>query len=170
MLSKDDMQQLKAENELLQLQLQDITEMINIREEELEILRKKASFTVMLQSTLDGNLDQIEQMQNNLGEQQRKVAGAARREVAMENEIIQSLEMEKEFYNIKDKYSSARAAINDLDNEIAESSSMYRQLAASISRVAELESSLEITLLENERLKQKLEKYTGTDPSAPNNE
>ena len=160
MLSTDEIQQLKSENELLQIQLQDITEMINIREEELAILRKKASYTVLLQSTLDGNLEEISQMQHIIGEQQRKMAGATKREVAMENEIIQSLDMEKEFYTIKDKYESARTAITDLDNELAETTSMYRQLAASIARVAELESSLEIALMENDHLKEKLEKFT----------
>jgi hypothetical protein len=158
MLSNDEIQQLRSENELLQIQLQDITEMINIREEELEILRKKSAYTVLLQSTLDGNLEEIAQMQNFIGEQQRKVAGAAKREVAMENEIIQSLEMEKELYTIRDKYESARAAINDLDNELAESSMMYRQLAAANSRIAELESTLEIALMGNALLKEKLEK------------
>lgn len=160
MLSNDEIQQLRSENELLQLQLQDITEMINIREEEIDILRKKSAFSVLLQSTLDGNLEEITQMQQFIGDEQRKVAGAAKREVAMENEIIQSLEIEKEFYTIRDKYESARAAITDLDNELAETSSMYRQLAASIARVATLESSLEIAIMENEHLKQQLEKFT----------
>ena len=160
MLSADEIQQLKSENELLQIQLDDITEMINIREEELAILRRKAAYTVELQSTLDGNLEEISQMQHFIGDQQKKMAGAAKREAAMENEIIQSLDMEKEFYNIKDKYTSAKAAITDLDNELAETSSLYRQLAASIARVAELESSLEIALMENDHLKERLEKLT----------
>lgn len=160
MLSKDELQQLKSENQLLQIQLNDITEMINIREEELDILRKQAAYTVLLQSTLDGNLEEITQMQLFIGEQQRKVAGSVKREVAMENEIVQSLEMEKEFYTIRDKYESARAAITDLDNELAETSSMYRQLAASNARVAALESSLEIALMEIDRLKEKIGKLT----------
>ncbi|MEP7163264.1 MAG: hypothetical protein ABI741_01145 [Ferruginibacter sp.] len=157
MLSQDEIQQLRSENELLQIQLADITEMINIREEELGILRKKAAYSVELKSTLDGNLEEFSQMQYHIGDQQRKMDGAAKREAAMENEIIQSLDVEKEFYNIRDKYESARAAITDLDNELAETSSMYRQLAASIARVAELESSLEIALMENDHLKQKIE-------------
>ena len=160
MLSADEIQQLKSENELLQIQLDDITEMINIREEELAILRRKAAYTVELQSTLDGNLEEISQMQHFIGDQQKKMAGAAKREAAMENEIIQSLDMEKEFYTIKDKYTSAKAAITDLDNELAETSSLYRQLATSIARVAELESSLEIALMENDHLKERLEKLT----------
>jgi len=159
MLSKDEIQLLKSENELLQLQLQDITEMINIREEELDILRKKAAYTVLLQSTLDGNLDEITQMQELIGEQQRKFAGATKREIAMENEIIQSLEMEKELYTIRDKYESARATINDLDNEVAESISIYRQLSAAIAKIAELESSIEIERLEISQLKEELQAF-----------
>lgn len=160
MFSKDEIQQLKSENELLQIQLQDITEIINIREEELEILRKKSAYTIMLQSTLDGNLEEISQMQQFIGEQQRKTVGAEKREASMENEMIQSLDMEKEFYNIRDKYESARAAITDLDNELAETTSIYRQLSASIDRVAELESSLAIVIMENDQLKEKIEKLT----------
>ena len=160
MLSKDDIQQLKSENELLQIQLQDITEIINIREEELDILRKKAAYTVLLQSTLDGNLEQINQMQSRIGEEQGRLAGYFKRETAMEEEIIQQIGMEKEFYNIRDKYESSKAAIKDLDNELAETASMYRQLATYVTRVAELESSLEIALMENKNLKEKLEKLT----------
>lgn len=164
MISKEEMQQLKSENELLRLQLSDITEMINIREEELDILRKKSAYTVLLKSTLDVNLEAITQMQLFISEEQQKVAGAAKREAAMENEIIQSLETEKEFYLIKKKYETARAAIIDLDNELAETASMYRQLAEANARVAELQSSLEIALMENGQLKEKLKKPT-IDPA-----
>ena len=156
MISTDEIQQLRSENELLQLQLQDITEMINIREEEVEILRKKAAYTVLLQSTLEGNLEQISQMQNIIGEHQRKVSGSARREAAMEEEIIQQIGMEKEFYTIRDKYESSKAAIKDLDNELAETASMYRQLSESMSRIAELESNLALVMLENKQLNEKI--------------
>ncbi|MEO6489217.1 MAG: hypothetical protein ABIO04_04680 [Ferruginibacter sp.] len=157
MLSKDELQQLKSENELLRIQLQDITEMINIRDEEVGILRKKAAYSVLLQSTLEGNLEEITQMQNNIGEQQRLAAGAAKREMAMEEEIIQSIEMEKDFYTIREKYESSKAAVRDLDNELADTSIMYKQLAGSISRVAELESQLELAQLEIEHLKQQFQ-------------
>lgn len=157
MVSEEEIQQLKSENELLQLQLQDITEMINVREEEIELLRKKAAYAIMLQSTLDGNLEQISQMQLFIVEEQRKLVGAAKRESAMEDEIIQSIQMEKDFYNIRDKYESSKAALQDLDNELAETSGMYRQLSECMSRIAELESNLEIAQLENQYMKEELE-------------
>lgn len=164
MLSTDDFQQLQSENELLKIQLNDISEMINIREEEVDILRKKAASAVLLQSTLEGNLNQIAQMQLLIGEQQKKAAGALKRETAMEEEVIRSIEMEKSYYTLQEKLDSNKAALKDLDNELAETASLYRQLSATMSRVAELESSLEMIQLENMRLKDKLERLTKQDP------
>ena len=165
MLSTGDLQQLQSENELLKIQLNDISEMINIREEEVDILRKKAANSVLLQSTLEGNLNQIAQMQLLIGEEQRKAAGAARRETAMEDEVIRSIEMEKSYYTLQEQLDSNKAALIDLDNELAETASLYRQLSESMSRVAELESSLEMIQLENMRLKDKLEKLSKQDHS-----
>lgn len=165
MLSTGDLQQLQSENELLKIQLNDISEMINIREEEVDILRKKAANAVLLQSTLEGNLNQIAQMQLLIGEEQRKAAGATRRETAMEEEVIRSIEIEKSYYTLQEELDSNKVALKDLDNELAETASLYRQLSESMSRVAELESSLEMIQLENMRLKDKLEKLSKQDLS-----
>lgn len=165
MLSTDDLQQLQSENELLKIQLNDISEMINIREEEVDILRKKVANAVLLQSTLEGNLNQIAQMQLLIGEEQRKAAGATRRETAMEEEVIRSIEIEKSYYTLQEELDSNKVALKDLDNELAETASLYRQLSESMSRVAELESRLEMIQLENMRLKDKLEKLSKQDLS-----
>ena len=165
MLSTGDLQQLQSENELLKIQLNDISEMINIREEEVDILRKKAANAVLLQSTLEGNLNQIAQMQLLIGEEQRKAAGASRRETAMEEEVIRSIEIEKSYYTLQEELDSNKVALKDLDNELAETASLYRQLSESMSRVAELESRLEMIQLENMRLKDKLEKLSKQDLS-----
>ena len=165
MLSTGDLQQLQSENELLKIQLNDISEMINIREEEVDILRKKAANAVLLQSTLEGNLNQIAQMQLLIGEEQRKAAGATRRETAMEEEVIRSIEIEKSYYTLQEELDSNKVALKNLNNELAETASLYRQLSESMSRVAELESSLEMIQLENMRLKDKLEKLSKQDLS-----
>lgn len=157
MLSGDEIQQLKSQNELLQIQLNDINEIINIREEELGILRNKVVLTTSLKSTLEGNLDQILQMQHIIGEQQRISAGCLKREAAMEDEIVESVRIEKEYFEIKEKYESSKAANRDLDSELAETAGMYLKLAASNGKVAELESSLEIAMMENKLLREKME-------------
>lgn len=152
MLSDVQIKQLKSENELLQLQLQDVNYMIGIREEELEILRDKAKDAVMLQSQLEGTLDGIGQMQNFIGRKQQEAEGAARREAAMEEEIIQSLNMEKEYYDIKSRFASTSAALIDINSQLSEAAHVYKELAKANTRIAELESSVEIIEEEKEHL------------------
>jgi len=154
MLSEDIIQQLKSDNALLHVQLNDLTELIQIREEELEILRIKAAQVAALQSNLDENIYQLEQMQLFLGDQERGVAGANRREQSMETEMLESLQMEKDSYTLSDKLKSTRAALDDISEQFAEASTLFREVATLKSTIAELESKLEIESLDNQFLRE----------------
>ena len=158
MLSNEQVLQLISENELLQIQLKDVNEMIEVREEELDLLRKTAAHARDLKSRLDANLYQIEQMQNRIGEDQRLAAGAARRESALEIEMIGSLKMETEYYGLTDQFASTKAALEDINREVYETKGLYARLAQLTTRVAELESNLEIAALDNSFLKEELER------------
>ncbi len=151
------LQQLKSENELLQIQLQDVNEMIQVREEELQILRNTAAHAVLLQSRLDMNLDEFYQLQDHIGNQQQDAEGSAKREASLEEELMQSISMETEFYNIKDQFESTKAALMDVQSEMDTVASLYKQIAGLTTRVAELESSQEIAALENGFLKEELD-------------
>jgi regulator of replication initiation timing len=159
MLSDNLLQQLKSENELLQIQLQDVNDMIKVREEELEILRETAAHAVSLQSRLDMNLDEFYQMQDHIGNQQQYAAGAAKREASLESELLQSIEMETQLYNMKDQFASTKAALADLNNEMNSLASVHKDVAVLKARITELESNLEIAALENGFLKEELDKY-----------
>ncbi|MCX6323142.1 MAG: hypothetical protein NTZ41_02935 [Sphingobacteriales bacterium] len=154
MLPEHIIQQLKSENALLHVQLNDLDELIRIREEELEILRTKAAQVAALQSNLDENIYQLEQMQLFLGDQEREVAGANRRELSMETEMIESLQMEKDYYTLSDKLKSTRAALEDVSEQFAEASALFREVATLKSTIAELESKLEIESLDNQFLRE----------------
>jgi len=153
MLSEQEIKTLKEENESLKKQLDEISYIISIREDELNILREKLGELAELRSELDVNLDQIAQMQLFLNEHQRKTEGAFKREAALEDELVESIEMEKSFYNIRDKYESSRAAIKDMDAELGDALLMYKQLGDANSKIARLESMMEILQMENENLK-----------------
>ncbi|MEO7524198.1 MAG: hypothetical protein ABIT58_08895 [Ferruginibacter sp.] len=159
MLSDNLLQQLKSENELLQIQLQDVNEMISVREEELEILRQTAAHAIELQSRLDMNLDEFYQMQDHIGNQQQYAEGAARREASMETELLLSLEMETQLYNMKDELTSTKTALADINNEMDTIPAMYKEMAMLKAKLAELESNQEIAALENGILKEEVEKY-----------
>ena len=159
MLPDSLLQQLKAENELLQIQLQDLNEMINAREEELEILRKKATLAIELQSRLDMNLDGFYQMQSMIGEQQQVVQAASKREASLEKELLESIEMETRFYTLKDQLESTKAALSDVNKEMDKMASLYKEVAQLKSKISELESNAEIMVMENGFLKEELEKF-----------
>lgn len=158
MLSKDQVQQLVSENEHLQIQLQDLNEMISIREEELDILRLKAQRAVELQSKLEGTLNEMEQLQNFIGDKQQQAEGAARREANMENEIVQSIQIEQQYYEIRDQYNSTKAALADIHHEAEVAKQAYKDLADAHSKIAELQSRLDIEAEEKELLKYEMSK------------
>ncbi len=157
MISDNQIQQLKSENELLQIQLLDVNEMIKVREEELDLLRKTAAHAVLLQSQLDLNLGEFEQMQLHIHKEKRVAESALKREATLEEEVFQSIRMETAFYNMQDEFASTKAALADINNELAQSASLYRQVADLKARIAELESNLEIAALENTFMKEELD-------------
>ncbi len=158
MHSEDEIQKLKSENEYLQLQLQDVNYMLSIREDELEILREKAKQAVQMKSTLEGNYNELAQMQAIIGKTQQKAFGAAKREAATEDELIQSVQIEKAYYTTKQELASVSAAFNDVDSKFAEASNVYKELEDAKRKIAELESLNDIFKEEKEFLAYELEK------------
>lgn len=159
MPSADFVEQLKSDNELLQLQLQDLEYMIRLREEELDSLREAASLAVELQSRLDINLHEIAQMQQFIGSQQQQMEGVTKREANLETEMLQSVQTETAYYTIKEQFLSTQAALTDLHQQLADTTALYQQLSNLKSKVALLESSLAIAVLDNGFLKEELDLY-----------
>ncbi len=157
MLSEQLLQQLASENELLQVQLQDLNYMIEAREEELLLLRKAAANGVRLQSKLDANLFEIEQLQSLMEESQQQANSAMRREANMEDEMMMSLQMEKDFYQMKDQFSSTQIALEDVNLQMREAVAMYQEVSDLRKKIVELESQLEIAQIDNTYLKEELE-------------
>lgn len=158
MLPEQEIQRLKSENEYLQLQLQDVNYMLTIREEELELLRDKARQAVQMQSRLEGNYNELAQMQITIGKTQQQAYGAAKREAAMEEEILQSIQIEKAYYNTRKELASVTAAFTDVDSKLDEVTTVYRDLENARRKIAELESLNEIAKEEKEYLAYEVEK------------
>lgn len=158
MSSEQEIQRLKSENEYLQLQLQDVNYMLTIREEELDLLRDKARQAVQMHSKLEGNYNELAQMQITIGNTQQKAFGAAKREAAMEEELIHSLHIEKAYYNTRKELASVTAAFTDVDSKLDEVTTVYKDLETAKRKIAELESLNEIAKEEKEYLAYEVEK------------
>jgi len=148
---------LKKENEQLQFELNDLEYLIGLREEELLMLKNKVASITELQSRYDQQLYHMEQMQQFVKEAQQKNISAVKRENAMEEELIQSITIEKEYYSLHEQLKSSIIALEDTNNQLSDAVGMYKKLKDMKNKIAALESSLEIAQLDNQFLKEELE-------------
>lgn len=158
MQNEDFIQELKNENEELQYQLKDLEYLIQLKEEELDDLKKASQQVSSLQSKIDQNLYQFEQMQLFINEEQQKLQGALKREASIEQELIDGIATEKSYYEIKEEFNSTKTALQDINEQMNEAATIYQQLVLMKKKVAELESNLEIANLDNQFLKEELDK------------
>jgi hypothetical protein len=156
MQSEDYIKDLKKENEELQFQLKDLEYLIQLKEEELADLRRASQQVAELQSKIDQNLYQFEQMQLLISEEQKKLQGALKREASMEQELIDVIGIEKSYYEIKEEFNSTKTALHDITEQMNEAATIYQQWISLKKKVAELESNLEIVNLDNQFLKEEL--------------
>ena len=157
MLTERQVEILRSENELLQLQLDEVNMMISVREQELDLLRQRAAQAAEMQSRLDTNLLEFEQMQNSIGFSQQKNAGASQRLEQMEEELYSSIKDQlKSEHKVKD-FESLEANLLDTTNELQEAAAAYRQLRDIKSKLAATQSDLEIAYMEITSLKEELQ-------------
>ena len=156
MLTDKQIQALRSENELLQIQLEDVNMMIEVREEELELLRNRAKEAAAMQSKLDNNLDEFDQMQRSLGDIQQKNSGNIERLEEMENELYDSVKEQIKYADSLKEFNSVEANLLDTTNELHEAASVYRRMAEMKTQLAASQSNLEIAMMEIESLKEEL--------------
>jgi hypothetical protein len=147
---------LKKNNLQLEQELQELHAIIEWKEEELSHLKKTSQQVVEMQSKFDLQIYELEQMQSNVESLQKNIVTAARRENAYEQELLESIERETAYYTLKEEFASTQAALKDFHQQMDEVTELNKQVADLKSRVASLESHLEIAMLENGFLKEDL--------------
>jgi oligoendopeptidase F len=156
MLTERQIEILRSENELLQLQLDDVNMLIRVREEELDLLRKRAQEAAEMQSRIDTNLLEFEQMQNNLGFSQQQNEGKNDRLAEMEEELYQSIKDQLQADEKMKDFASLQANLLDTASELEEASAVYKKMQQMKTKLAATQSELEICLIEIESLKEEL--------------
>jgi chromosome segregation ATPase len=149
--------ELKNENDQLQKQLDELEYLIQIKEEELELLRKESENLSELKSKIQMNLYEFEQMQLHILEHQKKAVGAIKRETMLEEELFQNIKIETEYYKIKEDLNSTKTALEDINHQMSEAVLLYKQVADLKSKITELESNLEIAELDKQFLKEEID-------------
>ena len=156
MLTEKQIAVLKSENELLHIQLEDVNMMIAVREQELDLLRERAREATAMQSKLDSNLFEFEQMQNNIGNCQQKNAGYFERLQEIEDELYESVKEQLKYAKALKEFNSMQANLHDTNAELQEATGVYKKLIQMKSSLSQTQSNLDIALIEINSLKEEL--------------
>ena len=156
MLTEKQLQQLKSENEYLQIQLEDVNSAIRRKEEELEILRETAGMAAELKSKLDANLVEISYLQDNMAYRDEHGIYSEVRMEELEKELFDSIKAQQKCNDAFKENQQLQANLLDTTNELNEASSLYIKMQRLKTTLAETQSNLEIANLEIESLKTEL--------------
>ena len=156
MLSADQLNRLIKENEDLQAQVEELNMILSVREQELELMKKNPGEAAELRSMLDVHLDEFQAMQNQIGEKQRQVEGAAERELELEQELTGAAEFVQLYNELLQEYASSQAQLNDTQAQLLELDRRNRQLQEIAGRIGEVESKLYNSISERDELKERV--------------
>ena len=157
MLSAQQIQQLLSEYESLQAQLEEANEILALREEELAMVREHAAEAAALRSQLDIHLDELKMMQNFIGRQQQKAAGAEERELELQQEITAAIPVQHQYNDLLQQYNYIATQLTDIQEELASVKKKNNMLQKIAVQVGELESTVENLTLERDALQAKLD-------------
>ena len=158
MLSAEQIKLLISANESLQVQLADANAMLTAREQEIDYLSAELAESVALRSKIDGQQDEIESIQNRLGEKQQASKGAAERELELQRELTEMAELNKEYGELLQDYAYLQSQFKDMLAEITALKESNLQLEQSVRRIGELQSLLENSVQERDSLKEQIAK------------
>lgn len=156
MLSTEQIQQLIVENESLQVQLQELDYILEIKEEELAEFKKIASAATEMRSMLDTRLDELQLMQNRIGKQQQQAEGAEDRELELQQELTQAIQLQHQYNDLFQQYTYVNTQLTDIQEELAAVKKKNKMLQQIAVQVGELESTLENLTLERDELKNRI--------------
>ena len=156
MLTGEQIKKLISANESLQVQLDDANAILAAREAEIEILQTELDDAIALQSKLDGRLDEMESIQNQLGEKQQAAKGAEEREIELHQELTGMAGLNKDYNELLQDYAYLQSQFKDVQAQLTALNERNFQLQKIAGRIGELESKLENNLLERDDLKNRV--------------
>ena len=156
MLSEAQIKKLISANESLQVQLADANAILAAREQEIEFLGNELAEATELRSKIDGQQDEIESIQNQLGQKQEAAKGAEEREFELHQELTEMALLNKQYNELVQDYAYLQSRYKDIQAQLTVLQERNLQLEQTASRIGELESSLENSLLERDDLKERI--------------
>jgi hypothetical protein len=142
--------------------LEEAREIISLRDEQIGILRGKASKAAQLQSSLDNMRYEVEYLQDMIEKEAQKNAGATVREHEMMEELKRDTGKLQQMGTLLEKYDSAQKQLKLYQQEADELAALNKELLEDLRKIPMLQSSLEIEKQENKILLDKLNRLENT--------
>lgn len=136
---------------LMQAQLNDLEYLIEMREDELRMLRNSTDSLTAFRSQLETSMLEREEMERKISEFQQKYHAILNREEAMENELVQYIGQDRSVEDWERKNQSLRAELEIVLDELAEARKEIEELTVFRSLVTELQSKMEMMSLKYQR-------------------
>lgn len=156
MLSAKQIEQIITENESLATEVQELNEILAIKEEEIALLKKGTVSDVELRSLMDLQLDELHMMQNRIGKHQQKEAGAEQREFELQQELTDAAKLNQQYNELFSQYTYTATQLEDVQQELAKLKKRNNMLQQIAVKIGEIESSMETVIAERDELKDKI--------------
>lgn len=156
MLSEEQIKRLVSNNDSLQVQIADLNIVLAEKEDELDKLRTELSKSTFLRSQMDGQLAEIESIQDKLGQNQMQARGAEERELELKQELNEAGKMAPKYDALAQQYAYLQSQHEDLKAQLLEVNKRNSELAQLAAKVGELESRLSNMTLERDDLRNRL--------------
>ncbi len=148
---------LLSENEFLQLQMEDLNTELKKRDEEIDLLGDVTESTAALQSKIDSNLIEIEQLRYNSEQVAQKSLGIEMMNEELEMSLYKEIKgRQKDQASLKEM-DSVKANMDIISEELNEAAELYRKIQLLKASLAEAKSIASMKEIENENLKEELE-------------
>jgi chromosome segregation ATPase len=156
MLSEGQIQILIAENEKLQAEVEELNEILAIKEEAIAELKKIALSNAEIRSKMDMQQEEIEILQNRIGQQKQKSAGAEQREFELHQELTAAAKEHHQYTDLLQQYTYINIQFTDVQEQVAalkKRNNMLQQIAV---KIGEMESMVETLTAERDVLQHKI--------------
>lgn len=153
MLTDEQLKKIISANESLQVQLADVNTILALREQEIEILQAELDDTTALRSKLNGQLGEIESIQQALDKKQQAARGAEEREIELHQELSGMAGLNKDYSELMQDYAYLQSQYKDVLAQLSVLNERNSNLQLIAGRIGELESKLENITQERDNLK-----------------
>jgi DNA repair exonuclease SbcCD ATPase subunit len=115
-------------------------------------LKGEAAAAAALRSQLEQQLDEMQSMQDHIGQKQREAEGAAERELEMELELTEAAKLQQQYNQLLQQYAYTHAQLEDIKSQLSELKTRNQLLQQIAGKVGEIESHLANTVMERDGL------------------